>query len=149
VQGMSIRKGWTTSLWPLPSSTPSDPKALGATFRTILLVDIGIYESPIFCAIQTSLDPLATKRMFDGIALFVHRQGIIVQETGLAGVGLFGEDHANIDSFRFVLQHLDQTGMRDLDKVLIGAFAQIAFLFEAIVFVDDESANCRFKKPPV
>ena len=46
-------------------------------------VDIGIDESPISRSIQAALDPLATKLMLGGIALFVFGQRITIQEAGL------------------------------------------------------------------
>jgi hypothetical protein len=62
--------------------------------------------------------------------LAIDRQGVQVQQTGNAGVGLFGGYDCDADQFRFVGEHRDETGVRDLYKVLVFFLPRLASCFQ-------------------
>ena len=66
----------------------------------------------------------------------IRRDWIQVEERGFGGIALFSHDDADPDELRFVLQHLNQTAVRDLHKRLIVATAQLDFLFPAQISSD-------------
>src|SRR5215467_11389777 len=67
-------------------------------------------------------------------------QRVEVKKARLTGVGLFRDLNTNADQFRLVREHRNETGMWDLDKVLIGALAHLTFLFPGVVLPDAQHA---------
>src|SRR5579885_2800315 len=96
-------------------------------------IDIGIDEPPISSTEQSTLYPLAS-------IAFLFPDGFLIQKTALAGVGLFRDNHPYANQFRFVGQHVDETGVRNAHKLLIVALAHFHFLLPIDVFADDECA---------
>ena len=72
------------------------------------------------------------------------RQSVQVQETGLAGVALLGDDHPDTNQFGLVSEHLDEAGMGNAHEVLIVALARIHFLLPAVILADDERPDLLF-----
>src|SRR5437879_2046134 len=74
-------------------------------------IDISMDDPPIGCSIQSPLDALAAKLVSHLLTFAIHGQGVEIKQAGFARVRLFGEDHANADQFRFILQHLNEARM--------------------------------------
>src|SRR6266566_964346 len=60
--------------------------------------DIGINVAPVGCAVQSTLDPLAAKRVLL-IAIVPHWQRVKIKKTGFTGVGLFRDQCMGLLTF--------------------------------------------------
>ncbi len=68
----------------------------------------------------------------------IRRDWVKVEERGFGGIAFFSHDDGDPDEVCFVLQHLNQTAVRDLHKRLIVAPAHLDFLFPALVESDHQ-----------
>src|SRR5215469_9823222 len=102
-------------------------------------VDVGIDLSPVRCSVQSTRDALAAKRVLL-IAILPYWQRVQIKQAGFTGVGLFCDLDANPYQFRFVGEHRNETSMRDLHKVLIGALAHVRLLLPGIILADAQHA---------
>src|SRR2546425_776395 len=113
----------------------------------ITAVDISMDEALATCPIPPPVAS-ATETRFLCLLGLVGGKRIAVQETGLAGVAFFGHDDCDAHQRRFVLEHLDEARMGDLDKRLIVALAHLDCLLPEGVFSDNEGADA-FSHEPV
>src|SRR5579883_1151223 len=127
----------------LPILYSLQSEGIGSCFSDDVIgpVTIGMDELAIGCPIESPCDPFAAKNWYRFLALLVGRQRITIQETGLAGVAFFGENHSDALLLGFVGEHLDQPGMGHLNKVLIRPFPQRDLLFPARVVTNHERSN--------
>src|SRR5215469_15240893 len=70
----------------------------------------------------------------------VGRQGITIEEAGLAGVALLGQDHPDPHQLGLVGQEVDKAGMRDLHELLVVLVTQLDPLLPQRVLADDQRA---------
>ena len=106
----------------------------------ITAIDIGMDEALATCPIPPPIASATETRFLRPLGV-VGGKRIAVQETGLACVAFFGNDDCDAHQRRFVLEHLDEARMGDLDKRLIVALAQLDFLLPEGVFSDNEGAD--------
>ncbi len=92
-------------------------------------------------AIQATLNPFATKGVWDGIISVVNGNFITVNRASLAGVRFLLFSVLNSVSFTQALKLLPQTVVGDLDKVLVIPFANANFLFPAWIDPDNQGAD--------
>ena len=66
---------------------------------------------------------------------------LTIEKAALACVAFFRENHLNTNKLSFVGEHLDETCMWDLDKVLIVAPTNVDLLLPFWVFADDQRSK--------
>src|SRR5712692_331943 len=103
-------------------------------------IDIGIEVPLARCPIQAPLYSLATELRL-AFFLAIDGKSVAIQEAGLAGVTLFLQDHLYPDEFGFVAEHVHETGMRDLHKVLGILLPHLGFLLPVGIFAENERPN--------
>lgn len=64
-----------------------------------------------------------------------------IEKAALACVAFFRENYLNTNKLSFVGEHLDETYMWDLDKVLIVAPTDVDLLLPPWIFADDQRSN--------
>src|SRR5229473_1766141 len=106
----------------------------------ITAIDIGMDEALATCPIPPPIASATETRFLRPLGV-VGGKRIAVQETGLACVAFFGNDDGDAHQRRFVLEHLDEARMGDLDKRLIVALAQLDFLLPEGVFSDNDGSG--------
>ena len=104
-------------------------------------VAIGVDKLAIGCPIEAPSDPFPAEDRRMLLALLVGGQGITIQETGFARVGFLREHHPDTLLLGFVGEHVNESGMGQLDKVLVRPFPQVDLLFPARVAAYHEGAN--------
>src|SRR5579883_2815805 len=82
-------------------------------------ITIGVDELSVRSSIQTPCDPFPAENVLGFLAFLVGQQGITIQENGFAGIGFFREHHPDALLLSFVGEQVNQSGMRQLDKVLV------------------------------
>src|SRR5258708_1862017 len=97
-------------------------------------IEIGLNSTAIAGSKQAALDSVNQI-----CGMFADR--LTVKETALASVALFDDRHANADELRFIGQHLNEAGMRNAHKVLVGTLAQVDVLLPAVILADDQIAD--------
>ena len=68
-------------------------------------------------------------------------QRVPVEKAGLAGIGFFREDDSDAHGFTFVGQHLNEPGVRQLNKRLVALLPHVHLLLPERVLADDQGAN--------
>ena len=87
-----------------------------------------------FQPIPASITPPA-ERVLHLIVGIVNWHGITIEEAGLAGIALFGDDDRDTDQCGLVAR------MRDLHTCLVIALAHLDLLLPKRVFSDDEGTD--------
>lgn len=131
----SIHSVWT---WINPYRLNYDsPYPVGKSVRDYFTqdvvggVDIGLDQPSIAGTEQAAPDTLAC-------ILLVLANRLLVEEGTLAGVTFFGDDDLNPDECGFVGEQVDELGMGQEDKVLVGTLAEPDLLLPAIILADDQ-----------
>ena len=122
-----------TAVPPTPRPTCS---RVGATFaqHVVAAVDIGVHDGSITGPIPTASHALPRKHGLFRLICSVRGDRIPIKKTRLAGVAFFLQEDADPDQRRFIDELINKPGMRKLHELLIGARAQVRFLFPERVF---------------
>src|SRR6266566_7701342 len=105
--------------------------------NVVAAIHIGVDDSLPAGRIPAPVPP-ATETWFRCPGRIIHRDIIAVKKTGFAGIALLGENHTDAHQLCFVGEQLDETGMRDLHKVLVIALAHLDFLLPERVLADNQ-----------
>ena len=109
--------------------------------NVVRAVDICLNAPPILSSIQPTLLALPTKGRLVLSRGVVDWQRVNIQEGCLARIALFLHNHPYPGELRFVAEHVDEAGMRQLHKMLIVDPAQLGPLLPEPVFADNQCAN--------
>lgn len=81
-------------------------------------IDVGVDPPSVRRPEQAPLHPLPQ-------IVFLVTERFVIQKAALAGIALFRHPHRDAAEFGLVCQHVDEAGMRDLHKGLVGALAEV------------------------
>ena len=102
-------------------------------------VHIGIDLSACCCVKEATFDALAQIRR-------VFANHLTIEKAALAGVALLSAVNRDTYQRRLVLQHRNESSMRQHYKVLIGSLAKCDSLFPAIILANDQRADAMDNK---
>src|SRR5258708_30199455 len=93
---------------------------------------------PISRSIPTTCNPFPAKRRWLRLFWIVGGNVVQVKKRSFGRVAFFVSNHLNTHERPLVLQHLNKTGVRYLNKLLVVLLAHLDFLFPERVFPDTE-----------
>src|SRR5258708_12692484 len=111
---------------------------------SIAAIDIGMDGSTPFDTVPATLSAPREAWLLllvSSLLGIVDRKHIPIEETGLAGVALFGDDHPDANRLRLVGEQVQKLRMGDLHKLLSMLFPQLHLLFPKRVLAKNERSN--------
>ncbi len=114
--------------------------------NVVTAVHIGMDHLPISRSIPTACNPLPTKRRWLRSFGIVGGNVVQIKKRSFRRVAFFVGNHLNAHERSLVLQHLNKTGMRHLNKLLVVLLAHLDCLFPERVFPDTERSDSLFNQ---